>query len=84
MMKYKQGHTRNDIATISATFSVIFSRFSSFCWPYRASNNYLAGPIGPADDPLLALSGQQEQGIISWPYRASQIVIAGPIGPAKA
>ena len=34
---------------------VIFSSFSSFCWPYRASNNYLAGPIGPADDPLLLL-----------------------------
>ena len=53
------GDTRNDSATISAMFSVNFSRFSSFCWHARASNKYLAGPIGLANDPLLALSGQQ-------------------------
>ena len=23
------------------------------CWPYQASNKYLAGPIEPANDPLL-------------------------------
>ena len=44
----KAGHTRSDSAT--------FSRFSSFCWPYRASNKYLTGPIGPDND-LLLLAG---------------------------
>ena len=69
-----------------------------------ANNKYLADPIGPANDPLLApsrqllipcpirsandllillaLLGQQYQGIISWPYWASQIFITGPKGPA--
>ena len=69
-----------------------------------ANNKYLADPIGPANDLLLApssqllipcpirpandlfillaLLGQQYQGIISWPYWASQIFITGPKGPA--
>ena len=33
----KAGNTHNNIATFSAMFSVIFSRFSSYCWPDRAS-----------------------------------------------
>ena len=36
--------------------STTFSRYSSFCWPYWASNKYLAGPIRPANDPLLLLA----------------------------
>ena len=35
----------------SALFSDIFSRFSINCWTFWASNIYLAGPIGPANDP---------------------------------
>ena len=58
---------------VSVMFSTRFERSSIFCWPYWASNKYLVGPIGPANDPLhaigsgqlkivnllLALSGQQ-------------------------
>ena len=53
-----------------------------YCWPYWTSNKYLGGPTGSTNDPLLALLGQQQQGIISWPYWASHIFIAGPIGLA--
>ena len=43
-------------------FSATFSRSSNYCWPYpRASNKYLAGPIGPANDPLLLLAQQGQQ-----------------------
>ena len=43
--------------------------------PKGASNNYLAGQIGPANDPLYAMDHY-------WPYGASQIDIAGLIGPS--
>ena len=73
------GNTRND----STTFSAMFSRFSSFCWPYRASNKYLAGPIGPANDPLLALLGQLMIPCRSYRASNSKRSLAGPIGPAR-
>ena len=34
----------------SARIATLLSRFSIFCWPYRASNKYLASPKGPAND----------------------------------
>ena len=61
----------------SATFSDRFSRSSIFCWPYWASNKYLAGPIGPTNDHLLLLAQKGQQVIISWPYWVSQIFIVG-------
>ena len=39
------------------------------CWPYRASNKYLAGPKGSDNDHYLALSGKLD--IYCWPDRAS-------------
>ena len=38
---------------ISARVVTFLSRFSIFCWPYRTSKKYLAGPIGPANDPCM-------------------------------
>ena len=52
------GNTCKDSVTFSATFSITFS---SFCWPYRASNKYLTGPIGLANDPLLLLARKGQQ-----------------------
>ena len=57
-------------AALSARVATFLSRFSIFCWPYWASNKYLAandpcmqgslaGPIGPARYILLAQKGQQ-------------------------
>ena len=63
-------------AAFSARIATFLSRFSIFCWPYRASNKYLAGPIGPAKDPCMQES-------LAGPHRTSHIFIAGPIGPAK-
>ena len=52
--------------------------------PSQASNNYLAGQIGPANDPLyatdhyLALSGQPYN--YCWPYQASNTYKARRLG----
>ena len=56
----------------SAMFSTTFSRSSIYCWPFWTSNKYLAGPIRPANDPLILLAPQCQQykEIISWPYQA--------------
>ena len=48
-MSYDEDFSGNTCSN-STTLYATFSRFSSFCWPYRASNNYLASPIGPAKD----------------------------------
>ena len=55
------------------------------CWPYWASNKYLAGPIGPANDPLHC------KGSLAGPMGPAKYLLlaqcngslAGLIGPAR-
>ena len=60
--------------------------------PSQASNNYLAGQIGPVNDPLYARNSLV--GPMGHPYRYSydfnkvktnlvnEVIVAGPFGPA--
>ena len=52
------GHLSNHLGLDAHKILAKLRQSGNKCWPYRASNEYLAGPIGPANDPLLDLSDQ--------------------------